>query len=139
MAPNKNDDEVIKDIKDLKKKLNTWATQLQVLAVLLPLTAIILSAIIGSFVSELDPAQIRLLAFLSALFGVVSTTFQIEKRAKDMRDAFRYLNYSIYKYILNDDLDALIEAYNRTESMVGHVQVTDEEIEKIIASKKPST
>ena len=130
-------DSVIENIKNFKNELQKWATQLQALAVFLPLMTIILSAVIGSFASDLNDVSIRVLAFLSALFGVLSTTFQVEKKAKDMRDAFRYLNYSLYVYTVDGDIKKLIEAYNQVESMVGHVQVSDESIQKIISSQNP--
>lgn len=135
LEPNIQQDEtylVIKEIKKFRDKLHRWATQLQVLAILLPSMAIVLSATIGSFATDISEFYIRVLAFLAALCGVLATTFQVERKAKDMRDSFRYLNFSLYMFTVDADIEKLIKAYNQTESMVGHIQVHEDAIQSAL-------
>lgn len=130
-------EQVAKEISDFLKKLNNWATQLQSLTVLITLTAVTTSLAIGFFAGELEPIWIKIMALIAAFCTVSMSALKLEKKARDMREGYRYLQYAVYKYKTGlYDIDALVTAYFETEKIVGHVELDQEFIPRLIEPRR---
>lgn len=126
-------EQVAKEIYTFLKKLNNWATQLQTLTVFITLTAVIASLEIGFFVGQIDPLWIKIMALVAAFCTVSMSALRLEKKARDMREGYRYLQHAFYKYKTGSyDINALIQAYLETEKIIGHVELDEKYIPKSI-------
>lgn len=131
--------QIAKEINNFLKKLNQWATQLQALTVILALAAVFSSLAIGFFAGELDSRWIKFLALLAAFCTISMSALKLEKKARDLRDGYRFLQYAVYKYRTGTyDIDTLINAYLETERIVGHVEVDQESLPQLIDSRRSS-
>ena len=130
-------EQVAKEISTFLKKLNNWATQLQSLTVFMTLTAVTTSLAIGFFAGELNPIWIKTMALVAAFCTVSTSALRLEKKARDMREGYRYLQHAVYKYKIGSyDIDALVAAYFETEKIVGHVELDQESIPKLIDARR---
>lgn len=126
-------EQVTKEISAFLKELNNWATQLQSLTVFITLTAVTTSLAIGFFAGELNPIWIKIMALVAAFCTVSMSALRLEKKARDMREGYRYLQHAVYKYRIGSyDIDALITAYFEAERIIGHVELDQEAIPKLI-------
>lgn len=124
--------EVVRQIQSFAKWLNWNATALQILTVLVALTAIVLSLFVatytqGSGTPVASPPgwiNLKLLAFLSAVFTSVYTGFRIRSKAADMRNAYRLLAADLMRYRIGEiTASRLIQSYQQAERLIGHVEV----------------
>jgi hypothetical protein len=83
-------EQIVKELNSFIKNLDRWATQLQTATVILPIISIIASLTVGFFTTELPPIALKGLALLSAFCSIGVSTFKLEKKARDMREAYRY-------------------------------------------------
>ena len=117
-------EDIVKELNSFVKNLHKWATQLQTLTVVLPMISIIASLILGFFTTELHPISIKGLALLAAFCSIAVSAFKLEKKARDMREAYRYFKHCMFKYIAGeDDIHKLIANYFIAEEMVGNVEL----------------
>jgi Na+/H+ antiporter NhaD/arsenite permease-like protein len=132
-----NVEEVAKEINSFLKKLDTWATQLQSITVIIALTAVLASLAIGFFAGELDPIWIKIMALVAAFCTVSISALRLEKKARDLREGYRHLQYAVYKYKIGVfDISALVNAYFETEKIVGHIELDEEVISKLVDVKQ---
>ncbi|MGB3516247.1 MAG: hypothetical protein WBA43_07320 [Elainellaceae cyanobacterium] len=132
-----NVEEVAKEINSFLKKLDTWATQLQSITVIIALTAVLASLAIGFFAGELDPIWIKIMALVAAFCTVSISALRLEKKARDLREGYRHLQYAVYKYKIGVfDISALVNAYFETEKIVGHIELDEEVISKLVDVKR---
>lgn len=126
-------EQVAVEINSLLKKLDIWATQLQTLTVLLAVTAVATSLAIGFFAGDLSPIWIKSMALTAAFCTVSMSAFRLEKKARDLREGYRYLQYAVYKYKIGAyDIHALVNAYLQAEKIVGHIELDEESIPRLI-------
>ena len=132
-----NVEEVAREINSFLKKLDTWATQLQSITVMIALTAVLASLAIGFFAGELDPIWIKIMALVAAFCTVSISALRLEKKARDLREGYRHLQYAVYKYKIGVfDISALVNAYFETEKIVGHIELDEEVISKLVDVKR---
>jgi hypothetical protein len=125
-------EQIVKEINSFTNDLDKWATQLQTATVVLPIISIIASLIVGFFTTELNPMVVKCLALLAAFCSVGVSTFKLENKARDMREAYRYLKHSMYKYgVEEDDIHKLIANYFIAEKMVGNVELNQVSLPKL--------
>jgi hypothetical protein len=123
-------EQVVKEINVLLKKLDNWATQLQTLTVIVTLVAVSTSLAIGFFAGEINPVWIKSMALVSAFCTISMSALRLEKKARDLRESYRYLQYAVYKYKIGVfDIHELVNAYIQTEKIVGHVELDEEVIQ----------
>ena len=120
--------QVVKTIQAFCWRLSWGASALQLLTIAIAMAAIVLSLLVATYTGQdsswLDVNRIKLLAFLSAVFTAVYSTFRIRKKAADLRDGYRLLNTELLHYKVGAiTVEKLIESYSRTEKMIGHVEV----------------
>ncbi len=127
-------EKIVEEISRFLNRINRWATLLQILTVLFTLTIVVSSVAVGFLVGEkINPICIKTMAFLTTFCSVSMSAFSLEKKAHDMREAYRYLKYAIFKYRAEEyDINALVKAYNETEKIVGHIEVKEETISTLI-------
>lgn len=127
-----NNEEVIKEISNSLKKINKWATLLQTLTISIALTAIITSSITGFFVGQIDDNLIKVMAVLTTFCTLSISTLNLEKKAYNMREAYRYLKNATFKYKTGEyDINALVAAYDETEKLIGHVEINEDAMSKL--------
>ncbi|TVQ17457.1 MAG: hypothetical protein EA367_17600 [Leptolyngbya sp. DLM2.Bin15] len=132
-----NVEEVAREINSFLKKLDAWATQLQIITVIITLTAVLASLAIGFFAGELEPIWIKIMALVAAFCTVSMSALRLEKKARDLREGYRHLQYAVYKYKIGAfDISALVNAYFETEKIVGHVELDEEAISKLVDVKR---
>ncbi|MGB6296583.1 MAG: hypothetical protein WBF90_10395 [Rivularia sp. (in: cyanobacteria)] len=125
-------EKIIEEISNYLKKLNIWARLLQSLTILLTLTIITTSLMIGFLVEEnINDILIKAMAFLTTFCTVSMSALNLEKKAYDMREAYRYLKNATYKYRTGEyDISTLVDAYYETEKTIGHVEINEETISR---------
>lgn len=129
-------EQIVKELNSFIKNLDRWATQLQTATVILPIISIIASLTVGFFTTELPPIALKGLALLSAFCSIGVSTFKLEKKARDMREAYRYLKHSMLKYVAGeDDIHKLIANYFIAEEKVGNVELDQVSLPKLAEVK----
>jgi hypothetical protein len=117
---------LIKDLQRFCQRLNRGATALQLLTVLTALAGIVLSLLVATYTGStaLDAAQLKLLAFLSAVCTALYSGFRLRSKAADLRSAFRILNADLMRYRIGDiSASDLIKTYRLAEERIGQIEV----------------
>jgi hypothetical protein len=129
-------EQIVKELNSFIKNLDRWATQLQTATVILPIISIIASLTVGFFTTELPSIALKGLALLSAFCSIGVSTFKLEKKARDMREAYLYLKHSMLKYVAGeDDIHKLIANYFIAEEKVGNVELDQVSLPKLAEVK----
>lgn len=136
MTNTRSKTEIINDLEKFRNNINIGAKFLQTFAVVLPASGILLSAYVGAYVNETEIEKFKGIALAASVSTTLFTTFKVDKKGKDLRDAYRYLTYSLYLYTVDGDFRKLVEAYKKTEDLVGHVEVKKEELKLILDELK---
>lgn len=130
MAPAPGDSpaerELIHQLTSYCRRLHWGATALQMLTVLTAFAAIALSLLVATYTGSgaLDPSQLKLLAFVSALCTALFSGFRLRSKAADLRTAFRILNADLMRYRIGEySATQLIESYRKAEERIGQVEV----------------
>ena len=128
---------VVKDIEELANRYNVWASLLQFAVICLVIVSISSSLVIGFFLNDISGIYIKYLAATSALSTSLLSGLRMTKKAQDLRNGYRYLKYSIYRYKVTEgySLDELIKAYRNAENIIGHIEYDESSLPSRIREK----
>ncbi len=127
-ARSSEEQQLIQQLSSYCRQLHWGATGLQLLTVITALAAIILSLVVATYTGskefESNGRVLKLLAFLSAIFTAMFSSFRLRTKAADLRMAFRMLNTDLMRYRIGElNASQLITSYSKAEERVGHVEV----------------
>jgi hypothetical protein len=142
------EEETANEINKYLNRINNWATQLQYLVAIATTINIVSSIAIGFLVGTkiylpglTDPIDsdglIKFLAFTTAFFSTSIPGLKLEKKARDFREAYRYLKPKVYLYVLGEiNIQNLVDAYVVAEKIIGHIEVEPGIFDKIVEAQK---
>jgi hypothetical protein len=106
-----------------RKRWQIQASTLRVLQTSFAVIAMMSSLTITTYIEQLPPEWVRLLAFVTALSAALLGGFDLGSKANRVRRAWRILNAAIMRHEANEyDSQQLIDAYVAAESVHGGVK-----------------
>ncbi|WP_299490006.1 hypothetical protein [Acaryochloris sp. IP29b_bin.137] len=113
----------IEDIKDHLNHFRSIALFLQITFIFLGLVSVTSSLIVATFSGELeDKGYLKGVAFTAAISSAIISRFSLDRKASDVRTAWRILNVARIKHELElEDISYLIDRYAEAEDTAGHV------------------